>query len=62
MPKISFAAHISPREASARRSRSPLPPGRGQNRRDPPRPSGNTHAMTVEVDDDDRNLPATCTP
>lgn len=27
MPKISFAAHISPREAYARRSRSPDLPG-----------------------------------
>lgn len=35
MPKISFAAHISAREAIERRSKEPLPPGRGQNRRDP---------------------------
>ncbi|PPU54457.1 hypothetical protein XdyCFBP7245_18030 [Xanthomonas dyei] len=58
MPKISFAAHISPGEASARRSRSPYLPGAARTDVTIFDLGGDTHAMTAEVDDDDGILPA----
>lgn len=62
MPKISFAAHISPREAIERRSRSPYLPGAARTDVTHLPRDGNTHAMIAEVDDDDGNLPANCRP
>ncbi|MBB4132698.1 hypothetical protein GGR62_003523 [Xanthomonas campestris] len=61
MPKISFAAHISSREAIERRRTRPRLPSAA--RPDTPHlpQGGNTHAMHAKVDDDDRNLPANCT-
>ncbi|NYH48197.1 hypothetical protein [Xanthomonas arboricola] len=62
MPKISFAAHISPREAIERRSRSPYLPGAARTDVTHLPQDGNTHAMIAEVDDDEGNLPANCRP
>ncbi|APO93673.1 hypothetical protein LMG919_08405 [Xanthomonas vesicatoria] len=62
MPKISFAAHISAGEASARRSRSPYLPGAAKRDVTTVDSGGSTHAMTAEVDDDDGILPATYWP
>ncbi|QCZ64864.1 hypothetical protein CAI18_11250 [Xanthomonas citri pv. punicae] len=62
MPKISFAAHISPREAIERRSRSPYLPGAVRTDLTCPSSGGNTHALYAEVDDDDGIMPADCRP
>lgn len=58
MPKISFAAHISPREAIERRSRSPYLPGAVRIDVNHLSRGGSTHAIHAEVDDDDGILPA----
>ncbi len=62
MPKISFVAHISPREAIERRNRSPYLPGAVRTDVTCPSSDGNTHTLYVEVDDDDGIMPADCRP
>ncbi|PPV08192.1 hypothetical protein XBLMG947_0722 [Xanthomonas bromi] len=60
MPKISFAAHISPGEAIECRSRSPALPGAVSTDVNCTASGSSTHAIYAEVDDDDGILPAGC--